>query len=203
MFADTIFRRILFNFAFIFVFLSIYILLFYPIYIAEHVMIDFAVNPFDICETYPELWDKLKLYFIVISGSSSLIIINLFYSSIFSKKIKKSHTRVNKDKGLMLLVSNDGSGNPIILPEASLYQNILITGTIGSGKTSSAMYPFTRQLIKYKYQDESSKLGMLILDVKGNYYSQVKKYASYYRRTKDVIIIELRRKYKVQSIGQA
>lgn len=53
------------------------------------------------------------------------------------------------------------------------------------------MYPFTRQLIKYKYNDEALKLGMLILDVKGNYYSQVQKYTSYYRRQEDLVIIEL------------
>ena len=98
-----------------------------------------------------------------------------------------------------MYIAKDNNGIPIFLPEASLYQNILITGTIGSGKTSSAMYPFTRQLIKYNYEDSQNKLGMLILDVKGNYYSQVKKYASYYRREKDLVVIELRRKYKVQS----
>ncbi len=62
------------------------------------------------------------------------------------------------------------------------------------GKTSSAMYPFTKQLIKYKCDDENSKLGMLILDVKGNYYSQVSKYVNYYERENDLIIIELRRR---------
>lgn len=98
---------------------------------------------------------------------------------------------------MSLYIAKDNNGSPIILPEASLYQNILITGTIGSGKTSSAMYPFTRQLIKYNYDDEENKLGMLILDVKGNYYSQVKKYTSYYRREKDLVVIELGRKYKV------
>ena len=57
------------------------------------------------------------------------------------------------------------------------------------------MYPFTRQLIKYKYNDKNNKLGMLILDVKGNYYSQVKKYVSHYKREDDLIIIELRWKH--------
>lgn len=197
MFADTFIRRILFNFAFIFVFLSIYIFLFHPVYLSEHIMINFAINPFDICETYPDVWEKLKFYFIPISSISSLIIINTIYSSIFTKKIKKSLAKSSKINGPSLIISNNNLGNPIILPEASLYQNILVTGTIGSGKTSSAMYPFTRQLIKYKYQEHNSKLGMLILDVKGNYYSQVKKYASYYRRSQDVIVIEPRRIYKI------
>ena len=57
------------------------------------------------------------------------------------------------------------------------------------------MYPFTRQLIKYKYDDENQKLGMLILDVKGNYYSQVQKYANHYRRQNDLIVISLNRRH--------
>ena len=36
---------------------------------------------------------------------------------------------------------------------------------------------------------------MLILDVKGNYYSMVKKYTSYYGRQDDLIVIEIGRKY--------
>lgn len=199
MFADTFTRRVLFNFAFIFVFLSIYISLFYPVYTSTEIMITFANTPFNICIEYPETWEKLKLFYIPISSISSLITINLIYSSLFTKKIIKKKAKNTNSNDLSLFISNDKSGAPIILPEASLYQNILITGTIGSGKTSSAMYPFTRQLIKYKYFDENSKLGMLILDVKGNYYSQVKKYADYYRRQNDLIVIELRWKHQIQS----
>lgn len=197
MFVDTSFRRFVFNFAFIFVFLAIYSFIFYPIYTSNTIMISFAVHPFNICEKYPEVWLKLKILYIPISTISSLISINLMYSSFFNKKKIKKSSNKDLQKGLNLFVTNDNFGNSIILPEASLYQNILITGTIGSGKTSSAMYPFSRQLIKYKYDDDENKLGMLILDVKGNYYSQVKKYASYYRRNDDLVIIELRWKYKV------
>lgn len=192
MFADTFFRRVIFNFALIFIFLSIYLIIFYPIYISDTIMITFAVNPFNICEKYPEIWEKLKMLYIPITITSSLIIINLIYSFIFTKRKIKKVSNSTQNNALSLFISTDSSGTPIILPEASLYQNILITGTIGSGKTSSAMYPFTRQLIKYKYDDENLKLGMLILDVKGNYYSQVKKYVSHYRRQDDLVIIELR-----------
>lgn len=59
---------------------------------------------------------------------------------------------------------------PVYLSENDLYQNILITGAIGSGKTSSAMYPFTDQLISFK----KNPISMLILDVKGNYNNFVK-----------------------------
>lgn len=127
MFADSFMRRIVFNFAFIFVFLSIYILLFYPVFTADHIIINFAINPFDICEKYPESWEKLKNFFIFVSSISNLIIINLMYVTIFSKKIKKHKFKTNKNIGLSILVSNDKFGTPIILPESSLYQNILIT----------------------------------------------------------------------------
>ena len=68
---------------------------------------------------------------------------------------------------------------------------MLITGGIGTGKTASAMYPFTKQLIKYKCDNPKEKLGFLILDVKGNYYSKVREFAEEYHRQNDVIVIEL------------
>lgn len=53
------------------------------------------------------------------------------------------------------------------------------------------MYPFTNQLIKYN-KNNSQKIGMLILDVKGNYFLQVKKYAEKYNLKNDLIIIQLK-----------
>lgn len=72
-----------------------------------------------------------------------------------------------------------------------MYQNFLITGTIGSGKTSSAMYPFTQQLLEYNSKNINDKIGMLILDVKGNYYEKVKEYAKFYNLENDLIVIGL------------
>ena len=192
MFVNTFSRRMLFNFVLIFVYLAIYILLFHEVLTSNTIMITFVANPFDICEKYPDTWENIKLFHFVISCLSALICINMLYPAIFSKHKTKKKKKAQIQDDLSLFIANDTFGNPIILPEASLYQNILITGTIGSGKTSSAMYPFTRQLIKYKYEKPAEKLGMLILDVKGNYYSQVKKYASHYRRDDDLVVIELR-----------
>lgn len=57
------------------------------------------------------------------------------------------------------------------------------------------MYPFTRQLIGYSHQNPMQKLGMLILDVKGNYYQKVLEFAQEFHRTQDIIVIELGGKY--------
>lgn len=53
------------------------------------------------------------------------------------------------------------------------------------------MYPFTQQLLKYNSMNPEKKIGMLILDVKGNYYEQVKRYAEKYNLQKDITVIEL------------
>ena len=106
----------------------------------------------------------------------------------FSQNPKNSLTN-NK---LNLLIGQDEKTNSkIYVPESGLYQNFLITGTIGSGKTSSCMYPFTKQLLEYNSKNVNSKIGMLILDVKGNYYAQVKNYAKSLDLLQDLIVIEL------------
>ena len=53
------------------------------------------------------------------------------------------------------------------------------------------MYPFTNQLLEYNSNNLNSKIGMLILDVKGNYYKHVKKYAIRYNLLNDIIVLEL------------
>ena len=107
------------------------------------------------------------------------------------------------NKPLQLLIGETWeNAEKIYLPEKSLYQNILITGTIGTGKTSSAMYPFTKQLISYSHNNENEKLGMLILDVKGNYYKKVLEFAEEFNREDDVIVIELNGKFKYNPLDK-
>ena len=140
---------------------------------------------------------------------SIIIITNLFFSKLFKKffkseKIKSKNQKqnsigstkfrnsTNPCNRLQLLVGFDEtSKSNIYIPESGLYQNFLITGTIGSGKTSSAMYPFTEQILKFNSQHSNQKIAMLILDVKGNYYSQVKEFCKTYNLLSDLIVIEL------------
>lgn len=98
--------------------------------------------------------------------------INFSKKVVFPKSLKT--TLPLKDSSLNLLVGYSQK-QPVFISEKGLYQNILITGTIGTGKTSSAMYPFTKQLLQYECNNPKEKLAMLILDVKGNYYKEVLK----------------------------
>lgn len=193
MFISTFKKRFFFNFFFVPIILFFIFFYFKEIFTSNYILIDFAIHPFNICENYIDLWNFIKISYIFFVTFSTVIIINLIYSFIFSKQIKKtdissaslSHSELN------LIIGKDKNTNEIILEENGLYQNILITGTIGTGKTSSAMYPFTEQLLKFKANFPKEKLGMLVLDVKGNYHSQVKKYCEKYNRIHDFMVLSL------------
>lgn len=72
--------------------------------------------------------------------------------------------------------------NPIYLNREGMYQNILITGSIGSGKTTSGITNILDYLIK-------SNMYGLILDVKGNYIDIVRTVSEkYYKEDKTIVI---------------
>ena len=169
-----------------------------PIFSANEIIITYGIEPFDICSKIPELWYYIKIIYVISFIFSNLIYSNFIYSKISKiTKIKKKKIPQNiqkYDKLNLLIGYDEKTKENIYVPESGLYQNFLITGTIGSGKTSSAMYPFTQQLLKYNSINKDKKIGMLILDVKGNFYKQVKEYAQKYNLLDDLIIIQVQGK---------
>lgn len=191
------------NFIYIFELLLSIIFLFFEIYFfldifkSSYIIINLGFKALDFSTQNPLIWLNIKYLFITFSFISKFIFFHSILNKIFhvnlQKRIKKADSYTDQ---LYLILGRDiNSTKNIILPEKGLYQNILITGAIGSGKTSSAMYPITKQLISYKADSKDNKLGMLILDVKGNYYYEVMKYAKQYNREDDVITIGLSSKY--------
>ncbi len=175
-------------------------IIFKPIYISSSIIIPYSLHPYDICITNPSLWKYIKFYFVIFYLLSAFICSNSIYSLIFRNKFNdkfvnknavKSISKSTNSNDLTIIAGKDENNNLVFIPEKSLYQNILITGTIGSGKTSSCMYPFTKQLINYNKNNANSKLGMLILDVKGNYYKEVINFANSANRLSDLYVIEL------------
>ena len=204
MFISTPKKRFIFVFFFILIFSIINVFLFFSIYLSNNINIFFAVHPFNICYKYPNGWKLIKNSYIIISFFYYLILANVLYSNLFRKNPKSSSQKnvFTLDPYFNLKIGLDSSNNNVFLPLKGLFQNILITGTIGTGKTSSAMYPFTEQLISFKSNDDTEKISMLILDVKGNYHSQVKKYCNEYKRNSDLITIDLKNKIKYNPLDK-
>ena len=177
--------------------------LFYSLFNANEVIIFYGFHPFDICSQNPQLWRLIKFSYIFCFTFSIFVGCHVFYVrvlmnfSFFRIPDKEDKSKFQGDfssalKGsLSLLIGTNLFGHKIYVPECGLYQNFLVTGTIGSGKTSSAMYPFTRQLMEFNANHFSKKIGMLFLDVKGNYCYQVYNYAKEFGLEDDLITISL------------
>ena len=171
----------------------LYYLLFRPIFNSSS-NLNSNIKIFNLFLQNPELFFKIKISFLILSFFVSFILFKKIYS--FFKVSSNEESQADNDS-FSLLVGKSLSGEKVYIPEKSLYQNILITGSIGCGKTSSAMYPFTRQLLSMK-----QKPGFLILDVKGNYYSQVINFTNDCFRANDLIVIELNGKYKYNPLDK-
>ena len=163
---------------------------------SEELVISFGFNTFDICYELPNLFSFFKFSFIFFYLFSNIVLLNIIFtrfSIFYNSKIINNKTNINKNPSqLNLLIGSEINTNKkIYLNEKSLYQNFLITGTIGTGKTSSAMYPFTEQFFKYNFLNSNKKMCILLLDVKGNYFKYVKELAQKYNLEKDLIEISL------------
>ena len=192
---NNFFRFIFYYFLLIIIFYGITIIIFIPIFCENSLIFPYAIHEFDICLEYPETWNFIKkMYLIVIFISYSIIIYNFLIKTNFWKK-SPINKNINKEKikdndKFSLIIGTNENNELIKIEENGLYQNILVTGTIGSGKTSSAMYPFTKQLIEYN-ANNIEKIAMLILDVKGNYCREVLNFSKIVNREEDVICIDI------------
>jgi len=147
-------KKIIFKIIFLTISFSINFLIisfiFKPIFTAEHLLFPYAIHPFDIVSVYPNTWILLKKIYFISFLLSHFILFNKFFSLILLKipiKNKKNiYLEKSKSTDELSLLLGFSENKPVFINEKGLYQNILITGTIGTGKTSSAMYPFTRSI---------------------------------------------------------
>lgn len=189
-----IYNRLCFSILFLIFFSILFFILLYPVFISTSIIFPYSFTPFNIATEYPLIWLNIKKLYIFFFIASNIIISNLTYSYFFKSfisKYKKKKKEIFIPNDFYLNIGYDSNNNLIKIPLKSLYQNLLVTGTIGTGKTSSAMYPFTKQLINYKSNFNNEKIGMLILDVKGNYHKEVIKFAEESNRLNDIIEISL------------
>jgi hypothetical protein len=63
----------------------------------------------------------------------------------------------------------------LILPEGGMFTGLLVVGATGRGKTSSALYPYLRQLIRLHTNEPSKRFAGLVIDPKGNMCEDVRR----------------------------
>lgn len=140
------------------------------------------INLRDIMQGYDA---NFKLVYNISSAICILILINKYRYKLkeciisnFNKLLDKQKLE-EKPSDNDYIIARDENDECFCVEEDALYQNVLITGSIGSGKTSGAIARLTYNLIK-------SGKGGLILDIKGNYVDTVKEMCKRLGRVEDV-----------------
>jgi hypothetical protein len=82
------------------------------------------------------------------------------------------------------------------IPERGLFTGIAIVGAVGSGKSSSCMYPYAEQILAYKAHDPERRIGGIILEVKGDFCRKVEQILERHSRGDDYIEISLESEYR-------
>ena len=134
------FRKILILLLLSILFTFLILIFFKPILTATNLIFPYALHPFDIAHDYPIAWFYIKIFYCISLFITVLLTLNsisMFFK--FKKKPKKENYldefSLENINSLNLLVGiNSDNQKQVFIPEKGLYQNILVTGTIGSRK---------------------------------------------------------------------
>ena len=121
--------------------------IFKPIFSAQELIFPYAVNKFDIVSKFPTYWFYIKLSYCISLFFNLFLAINSIFKFILIKYIHKSKKTTNKKNCVefndfnLLIGTNYTNQEKIYIAEKGLYQNLLITGTIGSRKNCILYVP--------------------------------------------------------------
>ena len=131
----------------------IILFIFRPIFTATNLIFPYSLSKFDIILEYPIVWKYIKIMYLINCFITIYLTIYSFSKFIFttkikiSKKISPENNLVNSNFSLLLGTSEKTSQN-VYLQEKGLYQNILVTGTIGSRKNRFCNVSFIKTIIR-------------------------------------------------------
>src|SRR6185437_10681633 len=84
----------------------------------------------------------------------------------------------------------------LTIPARGLHTGIAAFGAIGSGKTSSCILPFIRQLVAYKASSLAERIGGLVLEVKGDLCAHLRCALADAGRAEDLIEVGFESRYR-------
>lgn len=138
--------------------------------------------------------DKYIVFIYLYYLLSAFFILNILLKCFkYKNKIENINYNIVQDR---IYLGEDIKNNlPVYLTYDGLYQNLLITGSIGSGKTSSAISNILNGLIK------NNTYG-LIIDVKGNYINTLKEIAKKYDKEDKIQVISMENDFKYNPMNK-
>ncbi|MBQ3145121.1 MAG: hypothetical protein IJB90_00790 [Clostridia bacterium] len=131
----------------------IVLFIFNPIFTATNLIFPYSLSKFDIIVEYPIVWKYIKIIYLINCFITIYLTIYSFSKFILTIKIKIPK-KANAEKNLLnsyfslLLGTSDKTSEKIYIQEKGLYQNILVTGTIGSRKNRFCNVSFIKTIIR-------------------------------------------------------
>ena len=114
----------------------IVLFIFNPIFAATNLIFPYSLSKFDIIVEHPIVWKYIKIIYLIncfITIYLTIFSLNKFFRTIEIKIPKKINTENNfLNSNFSLLGTSEKTSQDVYLQEKGLYQNILVTGTIGS-----------------------------------------------------------------------
>jgi hypothetical protein len=162
----------------------------------------------------PELFAVFKYTYLSLCFSTPYIVLSVLLSAAYIFLPGKAETSLpelplypaaSDRKDLFVIVGElhhakriGPARNPrwLAVPEPGLFTGIAVIGAVGTGKTSACMYPFTEQLLAYRAGDPESRIGGLILEVKGDFCQKVRGILEKYGRDGDYLEVSLDGQYR-------
>ena len=160
----------------------------YNFLVSNCLFINFFGKTFDISQFLNNKYTFFKIiYYMLYFLFVFYYTYKLYRKYISYKNLNKSKEVVHNEDFSISIKTEDE--NDVVITDKGLYQNVLITGSIGSGKTSSAISNILAGLIE-------NNLGGLIIDIKGDYVDSVEKIAKKYNRENDIVKISINNEFK-------
>lgn len=164
----------------------------YNFYVSNVFIIKIFNKTVDIAQLFSNYYILLKyLYYLLFAIITFYILLKL--SNLFNLKKELNKTTIGNSDNLISI--GKSNNDRVVIHKEGLYQNVLITGSIGSGKTTSAITTLLYKLVK-------SGVCGLILDVKGDYINIVNEIARICGKEDDIIEISLKSKFSYNPLDK-
>ncbi len=160
----------------------------YSFFASNFLYINILNKNIDIVSLFGENISKIKLIYIFLYSIAIYDLVYNFYYNIYKKITFNKLNTKEKIKEIPYITFYNDCNKNIVINKYGLFQNILITGSIGSGKTSSAISNIFLQLF-------NMNIGGLLIDVKGNYINTIYKMLNNKKQKERIIEISLDSKY--------
>ena len=153
---------------FVFVMVLLNVFIFNYIVFSKFLIINLGYKKLELVSAFDSYWPYfIKVYYI----SYVLFLIVVFknisrmYAIKKQEKSKSDQEQANVDNVDKVYLGRDTNGE-VYIDKKELYKNLLVTGSIGSGKTSGAINCFCKYML-------DNNISGLIIDIKGNYINTI------------------------------